>query len=88
MVSLGVSEDLEGRDNSRHAAARRQTMPSRLTELVLTRRPGQAILLWTRSGLIRIKQLTRGRVSIQAPSDVKILREEVAEEEPEKLGRQ
>lgn len=45
-------------------------------ELVLTRRPGESVWLETRNGLIKITQLARWRMAIQAPRDVVVSREE------------
>jgi sRNA-binding carbon storage regulator CsrA len=46
------------------------------TELVITRRPGQSLWLRTASGEIKITQLARWRLSIEAPRDVTVVRSE------------
>ena len=53
---------------------------SDVTDLIVTRRPGQSLLIRTLNGLIRITRLRRNRLSIQSPKDVVILREELAED--------
>lgn len=56
--------------------------------LVLTRKEGQSILIGD-SIVVRIIGADRGsaRIGIEAPDDVKILREELAEKEPGKGRR-
>jgi len=45
--------------------------------LVLTRKPGQALVLTTASGVVVIRSLADDRIAIDAPDGVKIVREEV-----------
>ena len=51
--------------------------------LVLTRKPGQETLILTAAGLIRVKQLGRSRIAIEAPPGARILRAELVEEDPD-----
>jgi hypothetical protein len=45
--------------------------------LVLTRNAGESIVLNTASGRVRVRVLDHGRLAIEAPNDVVILREEL-----------
>ena len=44
------------------------------SQLVLTRRPGQSIVIETLDGQIRVTQLTRWRIAIEAPATVVVRR--------------
>ncbi|HEX5369771.1 MAG TPA: carbon storage regulator [Dehalococcoidia bacterium] len=45
--------------------------------LVLTRNAGESVVLNTASGRVRVRVLDHGRLAIEAPKDVLILREEL-----------
>jgi hypothetical protein len=60
----------------RHAKAGMSDTSEDRTELVITRRPGQSLWLNTASGEIKITQLARWRLAIEAPKDVTVLRSE------------
>ena len=46
------------------------------SQLVITRRPGQSVIIETDDGLIRITQLSRWRIAIEAPATVTVSRAE------------
>ncbi len=50
------------------------------TELVITRRPGESVWLETLDGKIRITQLTRWRLKIEAPRSVIVIRDDATSE--------
>jgi sRNA-binding carbon storage regulator CsrA len=45
--------------------------------LVLTRKPGQALVLTTSNGVVVIRSLAHDRIAIDAPDGVSVLREEL-----------
>ena len=45
--------------------------------LVVTRNAGESVVLNTASGRVRVRVLDHGRLAIEAPNDVVILREEL-----------
>ena len=66
-------------DMSRMDGKRRGARPSSapVKGLVLTRNAGESIVLSTASGRVRVRVLDQGRLAIEAPNDVLILREEL-----------
>lgn len=50
--------------------------------LVLSRREGEAVILYTDHGEIRIECSSRTRLSINAPRDIRIVREELLKSPP------
>ena len=55
-------------------------------ELVITRKPGEAVWLDTRGGSIKITQLARWRLAIQAPPEVIVSREDRTDRPDEPSG--
>ena len=48
--------------------------------LILSRKPGQGLIIQTPSGPIVIKSLTAGRIGVEAPRGMEIMREELQTE--------
>lgn len=49
--------------------------------LIITRKPGESLIIRTPFGSIRIKSLARDRLGIDAPSGIPVLREELIDDE-------
>ncbi len=61
-------------DGKRHGG---RPLSSPVKGLVLTRNAGESVVLSTASGRVRVRVLDQGRLAIEAPNDVLILREEL-----------